>query len=138
MAAHLNGMHISSEYKAHDINQAAKNNEALDIESDSSSSCISYPPSLQDLEEKLKRAQKIVVSDVVKCIKEEPLLPAAIMERFEKPCKALVIWQPSQRITDLIVSKSSQEERQDDDESVDNNNVEFVDANNDLQMDLDS
>lgn len=133
MAAHLNGLHISSEFKAHDINQAAKDSETLDIDIESSDSFVSYPPSLQDIEEKLKRAQKITVSDVVKSIQEEPLLPAAIMEQFEKPCKALVIWQPPQRITDL-----SQEQQQEDDENVDNNNFELADANNDLQMDLDS
>lgn len=138
MAAHLNGLHISSEFKAHDINQTAKTNETLDIDIESSDSFVSYPPSLQDIEEKLKRAQKITVSDVVKSIQEEPLLPAAIMERFEKPCKALVIWQPPQRITELIVSKASQEQQQEDDENIDNNNFEFADANNDLQMDLDS
>lgn len=138
MAAHLSGMHISSEFKAHDINQTTKASEALDVDADSSDSFLSHPPSLQDIEEKLKRAQKITVADVVKSIQDEPILPAAIMERFEKPCKALVIWQPPQRITDMIVSKSSQEQQNEDDANADNNNVEFMDANNDLQMDLDS
>ncbi|XP_055319888.1 uncharacterized protein LOC129577235 isoform X2 [Sitodiplosis mosellana] len=138
MAAHLDGLHISSEFKAHDINQTTKTNEAFDVDSDSSDSFISYPANLQDIEEKLKRAQKIVVADVVKSIQEEPLLPAAILERFEKPCKALVIWQPPQRLTDMIVSKASQEQQQDDDENADNNNVDLIDANNDLQMDMDS
>lgn len=138
MAAHLNGMHISSEYKAHDINQTGQSSDALDIDGESSSALSPYPSTLQDIEEKLKRAQKITVSDVVKDFQDEPLLPAAILERFEKPCKALVIWQPPQRITDLIVSKSFQEQQTSDDESNDNNNVEFLDANNDTDMDLDS
>ncbi|XP_031621260.1 uncharacterized protein LOC116339496 isoform X2 [Contarinia nasturtii] len=133
MAAHLNGLHISSDFTAHDINQTT--NEASDIDSFSS-----YPPSLQDIEEKLKRAQKITVAEVVKSIQEEPLLPAAIMERFEKPCKALVIWQPPQKITEYIISKAVQEQQNSDDENADNNNVEFTDATNtfDSQMDLDS
>lgn len=136
MAAHLNELHISSEFKAHDINQS-QNNATVPLP---------YPTTLQDIEEKLKRAQKITVSDVVKSIQEEPLLPAAIIERFEKPCKALVVWQPPQRITDLIVSKSVQEQQASDDESNDNNNddnngdnnnVEFMDANIDTEMELD-
>lgn len=136
MAAHLNGLHISSEFKTHDINQSQINGPMP----------LPYPTTLQDIEEKLKRAQKITVSDVVKSIQEEPLLPAAIIERFEKPCKALVVWQPPQRITDLIVSKSVQEQQASDDESNDNNNddnngdnnnVEFMDANVDAEMELD-
>lgn len=138
MAAHLNGMHISSEFKAHDINQSTKtNNTSSDVNTFSS-----YPVGLQDIEEKLKHAQKITVSDVVKSIQDEPLLPAAILERFEKPCKALVVWQPPPKITDLIISKAAKEQQNSDDDEnsdVDNNNVEFVDATaNDSQMDLDS
>lgn len=137
MAAHLNSMHISSEYTAHDINKSTMTSALSDI--DSSDSFRSYPTTLQDIEEKLKRAQKITVSDVVKSIQEEPLLPAAILERFEKPCKALVIWQPPQRITDMLISKTVQEKQNRDDENADNNNVEFVDATNiDAQMELDS
>lgn len=137
MAAHLNGLHISSEFKAHDMNQSTHNGAMP----------LPYPTTLQDIEEKLKRAQKITVSDVVKSIQEEPILPAAIIERFEKPCKALVVWQPPQRITDLIVSKSVQEQQTSDDESndnnnddnnSDNNNVELMDENNDTEMELDS
>lgn len=137
MAAHLNGLHISSEFKTHDINQSTSN----------STMPLPYPATLQDIEEKLKRAQKITVSDVVKSIQEEPILPAAIIERFEKPCKALVVWQPPQRITDLIVSKSVQEQQASDDETndnnnddnnSDNNNAEFMDENVDTEMELDS
>lgn len=141
MAAHLNGMHISSEFKAHDINRSAG-----DVNVSSDSVPLPYPNSIQDIEEKLKRAHKITVSDVVKSIQEEPLLPAAIMQRYEKPCKALVIWQPPKRITDLIVSKSVRDEQTDDDENNDNNNdnnnennnVDFMDASNDMEMELDS
>lgn len=134
MAAHLNGLHISPEYKAHSSSQSAQSNHAFDVDVETHRS---YPCSLQDIEEKLKRANKITVSDVVKTFQEEPLLPAAIMERFEKPSKALVIWQPPQRITDLIISKVKQEQNTEDDEDLDNNNVELADANNDSQMDLD-
>lgn len=137
MAAHLNGLHISSEFTAHDINQSRNSGAAMPLP---------YPATLQDIEEKLKRAQKITVSDVVKSIQDEPILPAAIIERFEKPCKALVVWQPPQRIADLIVSKSLREQQTSDDESndnnnddsnSDNNNVEFMDANIDAEMELD-
>lgn len=134
MAAHLNGLHISSKYKAHDMQKSTNPSEQID------QSYKSYEATLVDIEEKLKRAQKITVSDVVKTIQDEPLLPAAILSRFEKPSKALVIWQPPQRITDLIISKTVQEKQSSDDEDVDNNNVELIDdtTSRDSQMDLDS
>lgn len=129
MAAHLNGLHISSEFTAHNVNQSGQTNSAFEMDDNGSDTINPYPCSFHDIEEKLKRAQKITVSDVVKSIQEDPILPAAIMERFEKPCKALVIWQPPQRITDLIVSKTSQQDQASDDESNDNNNDGFRDAN---------
>lgn len=138
MAAHLNGLHISSEFKPHSINQSGQSNEPLDVDVDPVESFTTYPCSVQDIEEKLKRAQKITVSDVVKRFQDDPILPAAILERFEQPCKALVVWQPPQRINDLIVSKLEQQKQNSDDENADNNNVDFVDANNDLVMDTDS
>lgn len=137
MAAHLNGLHISSDFRAHNSSQSTTANDALDIDVENSAPPIPIPCSLQDIEEKLKRANKITVSDVVKKFQEEPLLPAAILERFEKPSKALVIWQPPQRITDLIISKAAQEQKTEDDEDLDNNNVELANVNNDSQMDLD-
>lgn len=150
IAAHLNGLHISSEFQAHAINQSASSSSdafSVHVKRNDNPIPISYPATLQDIEEKLKRAQKITVSEVVKRIQDEPLLPAAIIERFEKPCKALVVWQPPQRITDLIVSKSIREQQTSDDETndnnnddnnSDNNNVEFMDANNDTEMEMDS
>lgn len=145
MAAHLNGLHISSDFTAHDTTKMDDMNSTT-AEADSTP----YLCSFQDIEEKLKRAQRITVSDVVREIQDEPLLPAAIMESFEKPCKALVVWQPPQRLTDLIISKAQQKEQTTDDEDADNNNVDFIDdenenANgnlnlidpNEAQMDLD-
>lgn len=136
MAAHLNGLHISTEFTAHDVNQTGQTNGAFEMDDNGSDAMNLYPCTFQDIEEKLKRAQKITVSDVVKSIQEDPILPAAIMERFEKPCKALVLWQPPQRITDLIVSKTIQQDQVSDDESNDNNNDDFDDANNCIDMEL--
>lgn len=134
MAAHLNGLHISSDYTAHQEMDEMTNAETPD------ETHSMFPCSLQDIEEKLKRAQRITVSDVVRKIQDEPLLPAAIMERFEKPCKALVVWQPPQRLTDLIISKATQENENNDDEDAANNNVEFFEEAeiNEAQMELDN
>lgn len=141
MAAHLNGLHISSNYTAHEADNMMdvlnEMNETNDTESMSP-----YPCSIQEIEEKLKRAQRITVSDVISKIKNEPLLPAAIMERFEKPCKALVVWQPPQRLTDLIISKATEkaEINNDENEAMKEsfNDFSAIEVEtNDAEMDLD-
>lgn len=140
MAAQLNEIHLSLDYTPHmcasTSNAASDNNNQLDVDKNDSFNPL-YPCSVQDIEEKLKRAQRITINDVVRKIQEDPILPVSILERFEKPCKALVLWQPPQRITDLIVPKAKQEEETSDSDSQDNNNVEFIDLNNDADMDLD-
>lgn len=140
MAAHLNGLHISSNYTAHEtdnmIGTVNEMKEINDVEIVSP-----YPCSFQEIEKKLKHAQRITISDVVSKIKNEPLLPAAIMERFEKPCKALVVWQPPQRLTDLIISKKATEKDEvDEDETTEENIIDLSATEveiNDAEMDLD-
>lgn len=144
MAAQLNGMHISSDFTAHNTNTGASSSSSDgQLNADNCESLISYPTSVQDIEEKLKRAQRITVADVVRKIQDEPLLPASIIERFEKPCKALVLWQPPPKsLTDLIVPKSSRQEDSSDDndnqQDQDNNNTELMDLNNDIELDVDN
>lgn len=69
MAAHLNGLHISSNYTPHTL--AAE--ECMDIGMEGMGS--------SDLSSKLK-GHKIVLSEELKKIQEEPLLPAALIERY--------------------------------------------------------
>lgn len=134
MAAHLNGLHISDNIE-HDTNKLSTDSNALHS---------SYSCSIEDIEEKLKRAQRITVSDVVREIQDEPLLPAAIIERFEKASKALVVWKPPQRIVDLIVPKATEKDtiNDDDDDDAENNNnnqIDIVEAEMDeAQMDMDN
>lgn len=139
MAAHLNGLHISSNYTAHETDNMMDALNEIN-ETNVAESMSPYPCSLQEIEEKLKRAQRITVSDVVSRIKTEPLLPAAIMERLEKPCKALVVWQPPQRLTDLIIPKATQKAEENNDEATVESFDDFaaIDVEtNDAEMDLD-
>lgn len=69
MAAHLNGLHISSDYTAHSL--AAPSDENMDLGMDTAMS----------LSEKLK-GHKIVLSEELKKLQEEPLLPATLIERY--------------------------------------------------------
>lgn len=63
MAAHLNSLHISSDFKKHSL----ACDESMEM-------------SLDPIREKLK-GHTIVISDEVRKIQEEPLLPAALIER---------------------------------------------------------
>lgn len=136
MAAHLEGMHISSNYTAHETSNITDAPNKMEEMNDAE--FLAYPCSRQEIEEKLRRAQRITVSDVVGKIENEPLLPAAILERLEKPCKALVVWQPPQRLTDLIISNKAEEEAEEKDaeESVDDCSAIEIETN-DAEMDLD-
>lgn len=138
MAAYLNSIHISSEYTSHSTGDSTT---CEPLEDDSNTE-IDQACSVQDIEQKLRQANRITVSDVVRTIRNDPLLPAAIMERYERPSKALVLWQPPQRLTDLITARATQESHQNDDDinnnNNNNNNVEFADASGEAQMDMDT
>lgn len=131
MAAHLSGLHISKNYTSHN---ASDDTNQIEIVADPDESC-----SVQDIEQKLKQANRITVSDVVRSIQDDPLLPAAIMERFERPSKALVLWQPPQRITEMIMTKISENTNQNDDEQIsdDGSGTQNTNTNDATQMDLD-
>lgn len=136
MIAHLNSIHISSDYTTHDSTEDTSCEKIDDSPDDNDQAC-----SVQDIEQKLRQANRITVSDVVRTIRNDPLLPAAILERYERPSKALVLWQPPpQRITDLFTARVTQEANQSEDESNNNtdSNVEFEDATSAAEMDLDT
>ncbi|XP_075983965.1 uncharacterized protein LOC142981751 [Anticarsia gemmatalis] len=98
MAAHLNGLHISSEYKSH----ALANEDVMDI---------NMEPSTSTASEKLK-GHTIVLSEELKRMQDEPLLPAALIERWEKPHMSLVVWKPREHILGTLKDdeKKSKEE----------------------------
>ncbi|CAD0204446.1 unnamed protein product [Chrysodeixis includens] len=85
MAAHLNSLHISSEYTPHTL---ANTNEGMDV-------------GMEPVTEKLK-GHTIVLSEELKKLQEEPLLPAALIDRFEKPRMSLVVWKPRENILEKL------------------------------------
>ncbi|XP_028172947.1 uncharacterized protein LOC135082308 [Ostrinia nubilalis] len=105
MAAHLNGLHISSEYTPHSL--AAE--EFMDINMDA--------PSTSGLSDKLK-GHKIVLSEELKKIQEQPLLPAALIERLEKPQMSLVVWKPREDILSKLKVVDEEKEKKSESEEV--------------------
>ena len=63
MAAHMNSLHISSEYTPHSL----ASDEVMDV-------------GMEPVSEKL-RGHRIVLSEELKKLQKEPLLPASLIER---------------------------------------------------------
>ncbi|XP_055635330.1 uncharacterized protein LOC129775097 [Toxorhynchites rutilus septentrionalis] len=137
MASHLNSLHLSSEYTSHNIE--TESGEDLPSASDgfSPSSSLDDEMSLgeapgsplpgshhvymspQELEDRLKKAQRIsLCEEVRKLDSRTEILPKVLLERIEKPCTALVIWQPPQPLEKLISKSCStlKEKEQHEDE----------------------
>lgn len=130
MAAHLNGLHLSSDYTSH--NSATTNQ----YNADRLERMDDLRIDTQDLEERIRRAQRITVCEEVRKLREQPILPKAILERYEKPCTALVLWQPPPRISDLTKSTTSTD-RQMKDSASDEEEMNEAETNPDASMDLD-
>ncbi|KAI5635492.1 hypothetical protein NE865_11761 [Phthorimaea operculella] len=122
MAAHLSGLHISSDYTPHSL--AADEMMELAPEPMEPS-----PPSIID---KLK-GHKLVLSEEVKKLKDEPLLPAALIERWanyirsrpqlEKPRMSLVVWKPKEDILEKILEEKDKKKEKENEEPVKRNGV---------------
>lgn len=143
MAEHLNALHISSTYTSHQ--QTTQHGtrswdyDGMSIESEpsTSQSCYNIPMTSQDLEQKLKNAQRITVCEQIRKIQNEPILPNSLLERIERPCTALVLWQPPPKLTNLIASASSVSAIEMDDSNNNNNNncIDEQDNNNSSRID---
>lgn len=129
MAAHFNNLHISLDYPAdsvqydnYDVDVVSNNNDPVNIKS--------Y------FESKLKSAQKIVLCEEMRQLKNDPIVPLSLLNNIEKPCKAIVLWQPPPTLETHIQRINNSE--QNVEEEQDNNNCSNVDLNNmdmDIEMD---
>lgn len=143
----MNGMHISSQFTAHQqaddgsqfggVGGGADNNNTsaspfTELTSPTSATSPNGRASSsgynanRDLQRKLRNAQRITICDEIRRIQHDPLLPDSLMlQRIERPCTALVLWQPSARplsgggggATDVINSSSSSSSSDEDSSS---------------------
>lgn len=138
MAAHLNSLHISSNYTSHNTGSTSLA-DALDEMTASTSTGYSRPSyasiASSDLEQKLRNAQRITICEEIRKLSTDPILPKAILDRFAKPCTALVVWQPPQNLTDLIIPKDAEMQRKRRDAEQDNNNCGTMNFNDGDVMD---
>ncbi|XP_053693628.1 uncharacterized protein LOC128741689 [Sabethes cyaneus] len=129
MASHLNNLHLSSEYTTHNIETAAAEDiTATESNAGGYSPCSSLDDEMslgespltqasgshhvymspQELEERLRKAQRISLCEEVRKLDKQAtdILPQALLQRIEKPCSALVLWQPPQTLEKLITKVS--------------------------------
>ncbi|CAH2259668.1 jg24295 [Pararge aegeria aegeria] len=92
MAAHLSSLHISANYTQHSLSSE----DVMEVGIDTSALC-----------EKLK-GHTIVLSEDVKKVQEESLLPTALIERLQKPQMSLVVWKPRDNVLDKIKEENDQ------------------------------
>ncbi|XP_065095367.1 uncharacterized protein Mst85C [Ochlerotatus camptorhynchus] len=129
MAIHFNNLHLSSEYTPHNIETSASAGDTVGSLSPLSSSLdddMSFgecSPSTstaaggtghhvymspRELEERLKKAQRIALCEEVRKLDNRAeILPQALLQRIEKPCTALVLWQPPQVLEKILTKVST-------------------------------
>uniref|UniRef100_A0A182JF83 Uncharacterized protein n=1 Tax=Anopheles atroparvus TaxID=41427 RepID=A0A182JF83_ANOAO len=131
MSSHLNNLHLSTEYTAHNIKTNAAppsppapsnlDEDTLfgDAGSPSNSTSSTEPyrvcMSPQELEERLKKAQRIAICEEVRKLDSRAeILPQTLLDRIEKPCTALMLWKPPQERIQTLFSTVSEkmEERE--------------------------
>lgn len=79
MAEHLQGLHISPNFTSHCTGTLEDcSSDSLSMESESSSSSTDCPytiTSTQDLEQKLRNAQRITICEQIRKLQNEPVIP---------------------------------------------------------------
>ncbi|XP_013099464.1 uncharacterized protein LOC106081798 [Stomoxys calcitrans] len=163
ITAHFNGLHISSDYIQHSAGPDSEDAPSTSGKCFSNLSYEDYQMTAKELEKKLLNANRITICDELKKkIQEQQknvsYLPEALLNRIEKPCTALVLWQPPPPIINMFKKNVKYEnaytnasggnelnindsipdidlppEREDDediDDYVDNNNTCNLDFNN--------
>jgi hypothetical protein len=137
IAAHFNSLSLSN-----NANQYAYT-ENMDQDASTSTSTKYMFNNSKELEQKLKKAQRIIVCEEVrnKLNHTETIIPKVLldMERSKCPttdCKALILWEPAKSLKSFIALKTDTNvtqqniEASDDDEEIDNNNSSNFNNNN--------
>lgn len=99
MIDYMNGLHISKEFTSHatsSLGGGGSNIEAFNV---ASSALITMTQ--LELEKKLKNAQSITICEEIKSLGSDSIIPKILLERMEKPCTALVVWQPPKSLTNV-------------------------------------
>ncbi|XP_046589003.1 putative mediator of RNA polymerase II transcription subunit 26 isoform X2 [Neodiprion lecontei] len=96
MASHFQGLHISSNYQAqnsppststaHSPQRVCNNLEYMNSNMESAEGI--------NLDQNDCRKPRLVISEEVRRLQEEPLIPTSLLSKLERPSMALVLWEP--------------------------------------------
>jgi len=125
MIAHLNSLNLS------DHEDDDEKSEPPRMESYS----VNLTP--QELEKRLKKAQRITVCDqVIKSMREDhEIIPKALLNRIDEPCRALVLWRPPDLFEHLLFQPNPESSDEDEMDGYNNNNNNS-DPNNNMDMEM--
>lgn len=160
MVAHMISLHISHDYTSHN----SPDDPSLDVDpQQQQQQQQTYNPnhhqtsynnlllSKFNLEQKLRNARNIkICEEVRKLHNPDAIIPKALLNHMEKPCTALVIWQPQKSLEDFVAGptpppnnsnsptplNSHRIEFEDDYDDCDNNNSSSVDLNSFMDLDV--
>ncbi|XP_050595832.1 rho GTPase-activating protein gacM-like isoform X1 [Bombus affinis] len=121
MAAHFKGLHISSNYQQSSV--------------PSTSTADSQPVNPRELNmeleldtanaDQIKTGPRLVLSEELKRIQHEPILPNSLLSKLERPSMALVLWEPPSKHLRIFPTRDTPTpipNTSDDNNNNDNNN----------------
>lgn len=100
MVAHLNGLHISKDFTSH-APESTTTLSSMDKQVNEQSIVVPMSMTQEELEEKLRNAQSITVCEQVRQLGSDPVIPQVLLDRMQKPCTALVMWQPPKNLLNV-------------------------------------
>lgn len=111
MAAHMSRLHISSETPAEAVATVQENVQV--------------------------HQQRLYVCEEMRKLQTESVLPSILLGRIERPCMAVMLWQPPAKVPDLLppaLAAVINSANTNNNNEEDNNNSSTVDLN-DMNMD---
>lgn len=88
------------------------------------------------------RQQRLYVCEEMRKLQTESVLPSILLGRIERPCMAVMLWQPPPKVPDLlppslaaVINSANNNNNNNNNSEEDNNNSSSVDLNN---MDMDT
>ncbi|XP_046734637.1 putative uncharacterized protein DDB_G0289963 isoform X4 [Diprion similis] len=96
IASHFQGLHISSNYQAQNSPPATSTSHSPPNVCNNLEYMNSNMESAEgvDFDQNDCRKPRLVLSEEVRRLQEEPLIPAALLSKLERPSMALVLWEP--------------------------------------------
>ncbi|XP_076761785.1 uncharacterized protein LOC143429852 isoform X2 [Xylocopa sonorina] len=125
MAAHFKDLHISSNYQSESVSSVSTADKQpippreLNMELEMDAASIGET-------DQVKSGPRLVLSEELKRIQQEPILPNCLLSKLERPSMALVLWEPQSRHLRMFPSRDTPTpipSTSDDNNNNNNNNI---------------